>query len=101
MHGQALRKGDPLSPFLFVLAINPLTQILDGANWHGFLQKLRGRGEIMRTSLYASDATFFVAPFKEYIMNLAKILYSFGEVSRLRTNFQKRLWYPLNVATLT
>jgi hypothetical protein len=73
-HGRGLKQGDPLSPLLFVLAIDLLTQILDGATRHGFLHKLRGRGIILQTTLYADDAAVFVAPVKRDILNLAIIL---------------------------
>jgi hypothetical protein len=89
LHGWGLRQGDPLSPLLFVLAIDPLTQILDGATRHGLLHKLRGRGTILRASLYADDVAVFVAPIREDIINLAKILECFGDVTGLCTNFQK------------
>jgi hypothetical protein len=87
LHGRGLRQGNPLSPLLFVLAIDPLTQILEGATRHGFLHKIRGRGAILRTLLYVDDAAVFVAPSKEDIKNMAAILESFGEVTRLFTNF--------------
>jgi hypothetical protein len=95
VHGCGLRQGDPLSPLLFVLAIDPLAKILEGATRHGLLHKLRGRGNILRTSLYADDAAVFVAPFREDIINLAKILESFGEVTGLCTNFQKSSVVPI------
>ena len=78
VHGRGLRQGDPLSPLLFVLAIDPLTKIPEKATLHGLLHKLRGRGNILRTSLYADDAAIFVAPNKEDIANLSSILDGFG-----------------------
>jgi hypothetical protein len=86
-HGRGLRQGDPLSPLLFVLAIDPLSQILDNATLHGLLHKLQGRGARVRTFLYADDAAVFVAPIKEDITNLSTILERFGEVTGLCTNF--------------
>jgi hypothetical protein len=83
-------RGTPL-PLLFVLAIDPLSQLLELATDHGLLHRLHGRGTVVRTSLYADDATVFVAPIKEDIMNLASILQNFGEVTGLCTNFQKML----------
>jgi hypothetical protein len=95
LHGRGLRQGDPLSPLLFVIAIDMLTQILDQATTLGLIQKLRGRGKILRTSLYADDAAVFVTPFKEEIQNLATILDGFGNVTGLCTNFQKSSVVPI------
>jgi hypothetical protein len=94
-HGRGLRQGDPLSLLLFVIAIDPLTQILEGATRHGLLHKLRGRGNILRTSLYADDAAIFVAPIKHDIQNLAVILHRFGNVTGLCTNFAKSSVVPI------
>jgi hypothetical protein len=57
--------------------------------------KLRGRGNILRTSLYADDAAVFVAPIKSDIRNLAAILHDFGKVTGLCTNFLKSSVAPI------
>jgi hypothetical protein len=88
-HGRGLRQGDPLSPLLFVLAIDPISQILEEATCVGLLHKLRGRGAILHTSLYADDAAVFIAPIKSDVQNIAGILQNFGEVTGLCTNFLK------------
>jgi hypothetical protein len=55
---------------LFNLGIDPLQQVLDLATSHGLLHKVRGRGPILRTSLYADDAAIFLAPIREDIQTL-------------------------------
>jgi hypothetical protein len=94
-HGRGLRQGNPLSPLLFVLAIDPISQILEHATRSGLLHKLRGRGTILRTSLHADDAAVFVAPIKSDIRNLAAILHDFGKVTGLCTNFLKSSVAPI------
>ena len=86
-HGRGFRQGDPISPLLFVIAIDPLQQILDLATRRGLLHKLRGRRAILRTSLYADDAAVFMAPIKEDIDNFAQILNYFGKVTGLCNYF--------------
>jgi hypothetical protein len=61
---------------------------------------LKGRGNIIRTSLYADDAAIFVAPVKEDIQNLACILHNFGKVTGLSTNFLKTSVVPIRCANL-
>jgi hypothetical protein len=99
-HGRGLRQGDPLLPLLFVLAIDPLSQILENATRLGLLHKLCGRGNILRTSLYADDAAVFVAPIKQDIQNLAKILEGFGIVTGLCTNFTKSSVVPIRCGNI-
>jgi hypothetical protein len=89
-HGRGLR-GDPLSPILFVLAINPISQILEQATHLGLLHKLRARSAILCTSLYADDTAVFMVLIKDDIQNLGAILQIFREVTNLCINFPKKL----------
>jgi hypothetical protein len=78
-----------------VLAIDPLTQILEGATRIGLVHKLQDRRIILRTSLYADDAAVFVAPIKQDIINLASIHQRFGKVTGLCMNFLKSRVVPI------
>ena len=89
-----------MSPLLFVLAIDPLSEILENATREGLLHKLRGRTTILRTSLYTDDAAVFVAPIKEDVQNFASILQAFGEVTGFCTNFDKSSVVPIRCAAI-
>ena len=61
-HGRGLRQGDPLSPLLFVIAIDPLQKLLALATERGILIEIRGRTPGNRISMYADDAALFLVP---------------------------------------
>jgi hypothetical protein len=65
------------------------------------LHKLRGRGAILHTSLYADDVAVFVAPIKSDVQNLAAILENFGEVAGLCTNFLKSSVVPIRCGNIS
>lgn len=95
IHDQGLRQGEPLSPLLFVLAIDPPTTDSGARNTEGLFHKIRGRRAMVRTSLCADDAAMFMAPIKRDVGNLTSILKGFGEVTGLCTNFQKSSVVPI------
>jgi len=88
-HGRGLRQGDPLSPMLFAIAIDPLVNVLRKATENGRLSKLRGRHARLQISLYADDAAVFVAPIETDVRTLKDILYRFGLATRMVTNVEK------------
>ncbi|WVZ50254.1 hypothetical protein U9M48_001528 [Paspalum notatum var. saurae] len=94
-HGRGLRQGDPLSPLLFVIAIDPLQKLLGAATELGLLSKLRGRASNLRISLYADDAAIFIAPTKKDVEALMRLLDLFGQASGLVMNFHKSSVIPI------
>ncbi len=88
-HGRGLRQGDPLSPLLFILAIDPLQRILSKATELGAISKLRGRTTRLQISMYADDAVIFINPTRNDVATFANILHRFGTATGLVTNLQK------------
>jgi hypothetical protein len=88
-HRRGLRQGDPLSPLLFIIAIDPLHRILERATDIGVLSPLPLREAKLRASLYADDAIVFMNPIKDELRSLLRILKAFGEATGLRINIDK------------
>jgi hypothetical protein len=95
VHHRGLRQGDPLSPLLFILAMEPLQRILALATERGLLSPLKGRVARLRSSLYADDATIFLNPLAIDVQLVKAILERFRLVFGLRINFRKSAAYPL------
>ncbi|WVZ90528.1 hypothetical protein U9M48_036821, partial [Paspalum notatum var. saurae] len=99
-HGRGLRQGDPLSPLLFVISIDPLQKLLDLAASSGCLGKLRGRTPTLRVSLYADDTAIFVKPTQKDVTALSRLLRNFGDTSGLLDNAQKSTVVPIRCGGL-
>jgi hypothetical protein len=99
-HGRGLRQGDPLSPFLFVLAIDPLQRLLHLATEAGILSRVAKARTRLRIAMYADDAIIFVKPEKRELDSFATLLHQFGEATGLRTNIQKSSVVPIKCAGL-
>lgn len=61
-HCMGVRQGDPLSPVLFLLALEPLHRLFKLAQELGGLERLSKGCEAFRVSLYADDAAVFIQP---------------------------------------
>ncbi|XP_073354974.1 uncharacterized protein [Aegilops tauschii subsp. strangulata] len=95
LHRCGLRQGDPLSPLLFILAIDPIHRLLKAAEDALDITPVPG-GEIkFRVSLYADDAIIFANPVKEEINQLMAMLESLGDATGLRINNAKSTTTPI------
>jgi retron-type reverse transcriptase len=61
-HAKGLHQGDPLSPILFIIAMDPLQRLLDMETQEGHLTLIGSDPIKMRVSLYADDAMLFIRP---------------------------------------
>ena len=95
-HRRGLRQGNPLSPFLFILAIEPLHHLLAKAVEQKFLQQIPGRELKLRVSLYADDAVVFTNPTRQEVDSLLGILRQFRRATGLCINTEKSTGSPVS-----
>ena len=99
-HGKGLRQGDPVSPMLFILAIDPLQLMFRAASQAGILKPIRARMASCRVSLYADDAGIFANPVKEEIDAITRILACFGDASGPSQMSARPRCFPFAAKTL-
>jgi hypothetical protein len=98
-HFTGMRQGDPLSPMMFILAMEPLQRLMESAANEGLSSPLGNRTAKLRVSLYADDASIFLKPVREEVQVVAEILEVFGMASGLVTNQAKCAVYPIHCDT--
>jgi hypothetical protein len=73
-HERDLRQGDPISPMVFILTMDPPQRILELATDQGIMNPISTRARRIKVSLYVDDSTIFVVPSRSDIKALIGIL---------------------------
>lgn len=90
------RQGCPLSPLLFILAMDPLVRIFHARHLHRGLQFHTGP---LLTSLYADDVILYVRQPQQNLAPLIREVIRFGLFSGLHINWNKSVIFPLTTGT--
>lgn len=88
-HAKGLRQGDPVSPLLFVIAMDSLTCVINKASDEGVLSSFRGISATQRMSLYVDDLALFIRSSTQDLRFVKTAFDIFGEASGLRINYSK------------
>lgn len=94
-----VRQGDPLSPFLFTLAVDVLSRMLRRRSNKGIIQGLGVRISGCKVShlQFADDTILFLQENKVNFLNVLSILQIFELVSGLRINLGKSGLASINI----
>jgi retron-type reverse transcriptase len=94
-HCKGVRQGDPLSPMIFLLAMELLHILFRKAQDAELLGCLSRECDTFRVSLYADDVAIFINPSEKEFNVVLEILSDFDEASDLFTNMGKTECFPI------
>lgn len=96
---RGVRQGDPLSPILFVLAVDLLQTILNHEKDLGNINLPipQRAGTNFPIVQYADDTLLFMEACPKQLLKLKEILHIFAMSTGLRVNYAKSTMIPLNI----
>ncbi|KAJ0482819.1 putative RNA-directed DNA polymerase [Helianthus annuus] len=96
---RGLRQGDPISPFLFVMAMEALSGVVKKAVSLGFIHGIQctPQGPVLSHFLYADDAVFLGEWSVENARNINRIMRCFYMASGLKVNLGKSSLFGVGV----
>lgn len=97
---RGLRQGDPLSPYLFVIAMNCLSYMLNDAASQGRLKYHPNCKSLKLTHLsFADDLLIFIDGSIESVQKVLQVLHEFEQRSGLAVSFQKTSFFASGLST--
>ncbi|XP_075087758.1 putative mitochondrial protein AtMg01250 [Nicotiana tabacum] len=98
---RGLRQGDPLSPFLFIIVMECLNNMVKKTKSNGWIKGFevaRSKNNSLEIThlQYADDTLIFCDAEKEQLRFLRVILVLFEGISGLHVNWKKSHLYPIN-----
>ena len=86
-----VKQGCPLSPFLFIIAMEPLSALISKMEQADLFKGFRfpNNGLVVSHLNFADDTIFFMDSNQSSLINLVRLLRCFAVVSGLKVNFHK------------